>query len=182
MHLTNGNGDGPLSSHIDNTWYTRGAVLEERVSAGGVVVRLDKGVLLVALIREIEYGVALEGYVLPKGGVEPGETIEETMRREIHEEVGLTDLTRVEGVVILERLNVVKTKWSINHYGLFLTKQESGTILDAEHHFDFGWFPLDDLPPTYWPDERELLTRQRLHIYDAVIALQNPGKRKQYFM
>jgi 8-oxo-dGTP pyrophosphatase MutT (NUDIX family) len=171
-----------VSFQIDDSWYTRGGNHGERISAGGVVVRLDKGALVVALIREIDHGITLDGYVLPKGGIEPGETVDEAMRREIQEEAGLTELVKVQDLAILERLNVTKTLWSINHYGLFLTTQTSGTILDAEHHFDFGWFPLDALPPMYWPDERSLLAKQRLNIYDAVIAHQNPGKRKQRFM
>ena len=114
--------------------------------------------------------------------MEPGETVEEAMPREIEEEAGLTELVKIQDMAALERLNVKKTLRSVNHYGLFLTQQVSGTILDAEHHFDFGWFPLDALPEMFWPDERQLLTRERLSMYAAVIAHQNPGRRKQFFM
>jgi len=167
----------------DDTWYERIDGLPERVSSGGAVVRLDRGALLVALVRERNEDLdELSGYVLPKGGVEEGESIEAAAVREIEEEAGLTELTTVGPLAVLERLSERKNYWSINHYSLFLTDQEAGDIKDREHHFDFGWFPLDNLPEMFWRDERELLSTRRKAIYDQVIALQNPKPRKRMFM
>lgn len=59
----------------------------ERTSAGGVVVRTDGGVE-VCLIRPT--GRAVWG--LPKGGIEKGETLEETALREVAEETGLVGI------------------------------------------------------------------------------------------
>jgi len=74
---------------IDQTWYEQPDNIKERISAGGVVVRrAENGTLLVALVRERDF----LDYVLPKGGVEPGETLEQAARREIEEEASLHEL------------------------------------------------------------------------------------------
>jgi len=163
---------------VDDSWYTRIPGCPERVSAGGVVLRLEKGGLWVALVRE----VGVEGYVIPKGGVEPGESIDEAALREIAEEAGITQLTKIGYLGTLERMSEKKIYWSINHYNLYLTEQREGQILDTEHHFDFGWFPIEEPPVLFWPDEKRLLIENRAKMYDAVIQHQNPRPRKKYFM
>jgi len=167
-----------MSLAIDESWYTRADNLPERISAGGVVVRIERGNVFVALVHE--KGCA--GYVLPKGGVHGGETLEEGARREIEEESGLTEVALLGELAVLERLSEKKDIWSINHYLLFATRQVDGTILDTEHHDEMIWAPLDDLPPMFWPDERSLLERTRKVVYDRVIAHQNPKKRKKGFV
>jgi len=167
-----------MSLVIDDSWYERGEVLTERVSAGGVIARIERGAILVALVHE----KGCSGYVLPKGGLVPGETLETGALREIEEESGLTEIHLLGELAVLERLSEKKDKWSINHYFLYATQQVSGTILDTEHHDEQIWAPLDALPTMFWPDEARLLSRERKSIYDRVIAHQNPWKRKKGFV
>ncbi len=158
--------------YVDDTWYERPEDCPpERLTAGGVVVRVENGQVLAALIRER----GIEGYVLPKGGVEPGEDIEAASRREIEEEAGLSELTHLSHLDVLERMDSEKRWWSIIHYGLYLTTQIEGVIGDTLNHSDLGWFTLDALPPMFWPDERDLIERNRTVI--AAMARQ-AGPRK----
>ena len=122
------------------------------------------------------------GYVLPKGGVNEGESLEEGALREIEEESGLTEITPLGELSVLERLSEKKDTWSINHYFLYVTRQLSGAILDTEHHDEMIWAPLDNLPAMFWPDERAVLEKRRKAIYDKVITHQNPKKRKKGFV
>jgi 8-oxo-dGTP pyrophosphatase MutT (NUDIX family) len=55
------------------------------ISAGGLVYRWEKDKLQVQMIQD-RYGKI----TLPKGKMEPGETVEETALREIMEETGIT--------------------------------------------------------------------------------------------
>lgn len=138
----------------DETWYQRSPEHRHRIGAGGVVIRRDETGLLVALIKEVEVGDA--HYVLPKGGVEPGEDLEQAARREILEETGLSDLMHLGPLGALARQNFKKTYWQTSHYGLYLTRQIEGGPTDPDN-YGLAWFSLDDLPPMFWPDERELI-------------------------
>ncbi len=145
---------------IDETWYRRSPDLPLRTSAGGVVVRRESDRLLVALVREAPH---MER-ILPKGGVEPGESLEDAARREIAEEAGLTDLECLSPLGVRERLNYVRSTWITIHYFLFLTDQVSGDPSDTEHDYHLEWWPLDALPPMLWPEQRRLIKDNRERI------------------
>ena len=76
---------------IDESWYERPPDVPDRTSAGGVVARIEDGQIYVALVGE----VGLSERVLPKGGVESGESLEGAARREIEEEAGLSSLVLI---------------------------------------------------------------------------------------
>lgn len=139
---------------IDETWYERIDGLRDRTGSGGVVVRLDGEDVLVALVKEVEMGDA--GYVIPKGGVEADENLEEAALREIAEETGLCDLTRIGDLGVLSRQSFRRVYWQRSHYGLYVTSQIEGAITDPDN-YGLAWFPLRSLPPMIWPDEGLLL-------------------------
>lgn len=138
---------------IDQSWYQRPPNTPDRTSAGGIVARLEGDQVLIALAREEDWPL----YVLPKGGVEAGESIEVTARREIAEEVGLTDLRLLSKLGVRQRLSHDKTRWITVHYFLFATRQVDGAPTDSEHHCGLWWFPIDALPDLLWPEQLELI-------------------------
>jgi 8-oxo-dGTP pyrophosphatase MutT (NUDIX family) len=138
----------------DETWYRRVASHRHRIGAGGAVVRRTAGGVLVALIKEVEIGDKY--YVLPKGGVEPGEELEIAAQREIHEETGLADLTYLGFLGTLDRCNYKRTYWQSSHYGLYRTEQVEGGPTDPDN-YGLAWFPIEALPAMFWPDEQRLL-------------------------
>ena len=75
--------------------------MENAVSCGGVVIFRGKILLLYK-----NYHNRYEGWVLPKGTVENGETHEQTALREVHEETGLTNLFINNKIVSLSVLTV----------------------------------------------------------------------------
>jgi ADP-ribose pyrophosphatase YjhB (NUDIX family) len=147
-------------SPIDSTWYQRPPGIRPRTSAGGVIVRHDPAGLLLAFAREADFPL----YVLPKGGVKRGETLEQAARREIAEEAGLTELTLLRYLGVCPRLNFAKDRWMTIHYFLFTTRQVEGQPTDSAHHFGVWWFPLTDLPPMLWPEQRQLIEAHRQEI------------------
>ena len=141
------------SSPIDASWYRRPPHCPERVSAGGVVVRRMAGVARVALVHE----TGMSQFVLPKGGVEPGEDLEQAARREITEETGLSDLRLIRKLAVKERLSHDRTYWAVMHHYLFVTVGPGGSPTDDRHRGGPWWFPLNALPVLYWPEQVSLL-------------------------
>jgi len=155
---------------IDDSWYSRPPGIRERQGAGGIVVRLEGGRLLVALVR----GDGLTGHLLPKGGVDPGETTEQAARREIEEEAGLTDLRLLDYLGTRERLNFDRDRWQMTHYFVFLTSQIEGTPTDPRHAYDVEWYPLDALPPMFWPEQQSLIEDNVSRIENSVRSFTSP--------
>ncbi|MFB3040623.1 MAG: NUDIX domain-containing protein [Candidatus Poribacteria bacterium] len=155
-----------INAMIDESWYKRPEGIRERTSSGGVVVRLENDKIHVALVGEI----GVPDYVLPKGGVESGENLEQTARREIEEEAGLTSLKLIAKLGTRERLAYDKSCWITTHFYLFLTEQVDGVPTDAEHHYGLAWYPIDALPAIFWPEQRELIETNQ----DKIAALIKP--------
>jgi len=65
--------------------------IDER-SAGVVLFRVEEGQVYYLLLHYIE-----GHWDFPKGHIEPGESIEDTIRRELKEETGIEDLTLIPG-------------------------------------------------------------------------------------
>ena len=148
---------------IDESWYKRPHGVSDRTSAGGIVARIADGQIYLALVGEL----GLTERVLPKGGVEPGESIEDAARREIEEEAGLSSLELIEKLGTRARLSYDRVCWIKTHYFLFVTEQVEGVPTDVEHHYELAWYPIGSLPTIFWPEQRELIETNR----DKIIGL-----------
>ena len=152
---------------IDESWYKRPPGVSDRTSAGGIVARIEDGRIYVALVGEL----GLTERVLPKGGVEPGESLEEAAHREIEEEAGLSSLELIEELGVRERLSYDKVCWITTYYFLFVTEQVEGIPTDVEHHYELAWHPIGALPAIFWPEQRELIETNR----DEIVGLIKQG-------
>src|SRR4028119_1880987 len=118
---------------INDSWYTRPkAGVRDRTSAGGVICRLENNEIFVALTTEL----GLRAFILPKGGVKKGETLEQAAAREIEEEAGITDLHLLASLGTRARLDFEKTKWITTHYFLYVTEQIRGVPTDPHHAYE----------------------------------------------
>jgi 8-oxo-dGTP pyrophosphatase MutT (NUDIX family) len=146
--------------NIDESWYRKPKGVPEHESAGGIVVRIADGQICLALIHERAYA----DFVLPKGHVEQGETLEQAARREIAEEAGFTRLKRIASLGKKQRLDFSKSSWKIIHYFLFITDEIDVRPTDSKHHSETEWFSLDDLPDMFWPEQKQLIEENRVKI------------------
>lgn len=151
---------------INAEWYERPPGIRERRGAGGVVVRCDDCRLLVALVR----GDGLSDLLLPKGGVEAGESDEQAARREIEEEAGLTGLLLLDDLGTQERLNYLRNRWQVTRYYLFLASTVVGIPTDPNHDYTVEWHPIEALPAMFWPEQRELIEENAERIKIVVSA------------
>jgi 8-oxo-dGTP pyrophosphatase MutT (NUDIX family) len=145
-------------------WYYRKPEnVKHRTGAGGVVARRDGDRILIALIRD----QGDHEYVLPKGGVEYGESLEQAAAREIREEAGFKNLRLLAELGVGERLGGKKAVWQKTHYFLFLTEETKGRPTDYRD-WEVHWHDLDKLPDLYWPEQQRLVTTNREKIIDLV--------------
>ncbi len=123
--------------------------LRIRPAARAVVLDPDRRVLLVRFDFP-----ARTVWAAPGGGVEPGETHEDAIRRELLEEAGFAE--PVVGPELWTRLHVIpflNGRWDGQRERYFLVEtpvfEPSPTLswaeLNAEYIFDIRWWTLDQL-------------------------------------
>lgn len=107
-------------------------------------------------------------WLLPKGHVEEGESIEEAALREVKEETGLKNVRRVKKLGVKERLSAEKDEYKTIHYFLFDCEDDGKLpkfVKDDGNKLEPRWFPLHDLPKMYWPEQQEII-EENLHALD----------------
>lgn len=129
----------------------------DETSAGGLVLDLSGPVPLGALIgRTNRRGRLL--WSLPKGHLEPGETLEQAAIREVAEETGirgevLGSLGTIDFWFVVEGRRIHKT---VHHY---LMRATGGELSDEDIEVtEVAWFPLPEIAGQLaYSDERGLL-------------------------
>lgn len=136
-------------------------------SAGGLVYRRVRGLWMVCLgaRRRPDDGTLV--WSMPKGHVEPGESMEQAALREVREETGLVG-------VIEDKLGDV-TYWYVRRetggnpvrvlkrVRFFLMRHRGGRFADRDREMDaVRWFPIEAAEGVVpYASERELLRRVR---------------------
>ena len=132
---------------------------ELRVNAAAVI--FDGSRENVLLIRRSDNGL----WCVPGGGMDPGESVEETCARETFEETGLeVRVTRLIGIYTSP--NVIATYGDGNRWqsvGMFFEAEVTGgELTTSDETTDIGYFPIDLL------GDLDLLEDQLERIEDAL--------------
>jgi 8-oxo-dGTP pyrophosphatase MutT (NUDIX family) len=124
-------------------------------SAGGVIVKKDEGNYFVFLLRDSSF----PNWQLAKGHMETGETLEQTALRETKEEAGLYHIKILGLLGTYERFVEKSDEQKTIYYFLMTpTKDEVPSGSDLPN-FESKWFPLDNLPPMYLPEQLDVITK-----------------------
>lgn len=131
------------------------AGLQVRPGVAAIVFDAAGGVLLHR--RRVD-----DGWAPPSGGVEPGESVEQALRRELREETALeVDVERLVGVYSDPTYQIVRYPDGRRvHFVtcLFTCRIASGELRGSEEGLDWRWFTVDGLPNGLLPYAERWLT------------------------
>lgn len=132
-------------------------------SAGAIVFRKEEGLILYLLLH---YEEGHWGY--PKGHIENKENIEETARREIREETGLTDIQFIEGFKELNKyFFIFEAKRIFKTVDLLLAITNSKEIKLSFEHVGYEWLSYERaLERITFQDDKTLLRKANQFISD----------------
>lgn len=133
------------------------------VSAGAIILREMEGELKIALAQHQN---SSKTWVLPKGHVEAGETIEQAALREIYEETGLTNIQLLKHLGSILRESVKENgdivQKTIHYYLAYAPGTSTYGAQPADTRFvEVGWFsPRQALVLLPYEQERAFFKEQ----------------------
>jgi 8-oxo-dGTP pyrophosphatase MutT (NUDIX family) len=131
--------------------------LIKALSAGAIVLRDFEGDLKIALAHRKPNHK--RSWVLPKGHVEQGETLEQTVKREVYEEAGLLDIQLIKhlGSIVRRQPKNGSVLQNTIHYYLAYSSATSGSYPPTDDSFiEVGWFvPPQMIDLLAYEDERQ---------------------------
>jgi 8-oxo-dGTP pyrophosphatase MutT (NUDIX family) len=134
--------------------------MKKVVSAGGVVLRKTNNKIEILLV----YSPPHKAWVLPKGHIDKGETIEEAAIREVKEETGLEDFEIVSKLGIVTRPSK-ETSGEIveKDIHIFIFKTNSRITPAPNHEYKKAkWFGLTEgIEKIHFKPEREFLIKHK---------------------
>ncbi len=130
-------------------------ILKTAVSAGGVIVKNENGLYSILLLRDTRY----PEWYFAKGHVELGETLEQAVLREIAEEAGLHHLKIYCLLGSYERFVEKANENKIIHYFLMSPTQDEEPSEPENKYVELKWFPLEELPIMYIPEQRDVVEK-----------------------
>ncbi len=111
-------------------------------SAGGVILDSEGRVLMLHRKQE-------GTWVLPKGRVEPGESLRQTALREVEEETGLKDVKVVKEIGLVRymffwRPDNVNYRKTVHYFIMRLNGSAADSIKLEEDFSEHAWRPVDE--------------------------------------
>ena len=136
---------------------------EERILvAVGAVVLDEQGRVLLVKHREEKGGFWKGRWICPGGKLEPGERIEDGMKREVLEETGL-DVELVRPLVPFDR--IVRSEGRVELHVIYIdyvARKDRGEAVPGSDVGEARWVPRESLPAIW--DELHEDTRRLLNI------------------
>lgn len=141
-------------------------------SAGAIILREVDGGLRIGLAHRDR---SEKAWVLPKGHVEAGETLEQAALREIYEETGLTRVQLLTYLGSLKRESTRKNgdiEQKTIHYYLAYTIEDGQQTPPPEAGFTgIGWFAPADAVALLPYEEEQTFVREKLALLFTAVEM-----------
>jgi 8-oxo-dGTP pyrophosphatase MutT (NUDIX family) len=135
--------------------------MRKAVTAGGVVLRKLNGKIEMLLV----YNSDFKFWSMPKGHINPGETIEESALREVREETGLAELEIIKKLGIITRDSMEFNKDIVKkdiHIFVFKTDSKETPKPSDREIGKTGWFGIDrGVSVIHFKEDREFLQKHK---------------------
>src|SRR3989338_139731 len=109
-----------------------------------LIVNSDGKILLLKVNKEMLKGFSGDPYWdIPGGRIHRGSTIEETLKREVKEETGITNITNTTPLAMV--LSNIRIPWNNSDTGLIISVyvcevNEPAEVILSNEHTEFRWF------------------------------------------
>ncbi|AGB07151.1 hypothetical protein [Vibrio phage VP4B] len=103
----------------------------------GALIKNDEGKILVQM------HVKIGGYTVPSGKLEAGETLEQGLRRELLEEIGVSDLTILDGYH--HWFNTYPNLGNVEQNIFTVEIHEEPRNMEPDRHSYLGWMSPDEI-------------------------------------
>ncbi len=133
-----------VNLYVDEVQFPNGRVIERHhlLDFGpSVVAFVENGAGQVLMVRVCRYTTGRTEWELPAGGVEPGESVEEAVRREVLEETGY-EIAGYEHVCAYYPMNGIANK--VAHV-IRCRATERAADFDRDEVSDVRWFSKDEI-------------------------------------
>ena len=113
----------------------------DEISVGSVLYNVDNDFNVIYLILNYSYG----HWDFPKGNIENGESEIDTIKREIMEETGITDIKFIDG--FRQQISYrYKKKFKLVNKSViyYIAKTASNKVTLSFEHIDFAWLNFND--------------------------------------
>ena len=152
-------------------------------SAGGVVYKLENGRPTYLLLKNINRRRHPPSvwWEFPKGLVEKGEDVLDTLRREVEEETGLKEL-ELEGHLGSIKYYFKKTNGTLVSKGVtyHLVKALGGQVEISHEHEDFVWLSYEDaISRLKFKNHKKVLKRAKRIVQSMAIDVEVPKERPE---
>lgn len=139
-------------------------------SAGAIILREegDKTLFLLLHYPATSHRAGKEYWDLPKGHIEKGEKIEDTVKREVKEETGLNDIKIVRGFKeTIKYFFRWEGKNILKFVTFFLTETKTKEVKISDEHVGFIWLSYEEaLEKLTFKNAKDVLKKANDYLFE----------------
>jgi len=150
-------------------------------SAGAIIFRYENNKIYYLLLHYpgLTHRAEKDYWDLPKGHIEKGETIAETIRREVEEETGLTDIQFVEGFKeTIKYFFRFGGKNILKFVTFYLAETKTKEIKISSEHLGCQWLPYEEaMKQLTFKNAKEILKKANIYLLSLNSKFKNQNAK-----